>query len=352
MTSGLHLSHLGSTRNPTTIRPLHLINGVAVEIPVRTAFKMADDPNIRQVWYLHPDLADLYVNTIAALDYNVQTLPLPNLANMSISPQSRFWRRPPSGDTPMNAATSAPVKAGLVLIVAIGNTGVGGDKANGWLNPWCYPEWVICVGAYDAVKREMAPFSSRGDPNDKESWPDVVAHGVDVIGPYPTHLVKSPERRKRDESNASFRRVVPQDKWHIYTLESGTSQAAANVTGAAAQVLHFLKALIASGSESKTGQPIFSLTASPERITQYDRIAERLTGTARKQTDGSVVYEYPLDLPWKMVKQLIVDTAIPLTDKPVHVVGAGVVDRKYINQQFGRFGIAKPEIVPAKVLRE
>ena len=331
---------------------LKLINGLATKLLVKHAFKIAAEPHVLQVWYLHPDLADLYVNTIAALDYNIRTLPLPNLVNLSIGPQTRFWRNSPDMDAPIHAATRASANAGLIPIIAIGNSGAAGGRSNGWINPWCYPVWVICVGAYDASKGKVAAFSSRGDPKDRESWPDVVAHGVDVIGPYPRHLKKSPERRQRDESNAQFQRVVPRDKWYLYTIESGTSQAAAATSGAAAQILHFLKKLAQTNGGTQTGQPLFSLTATHDRITHYDRAKQRLTGTAIEDANGSVVYEYVPDYPWKMVKQLLLDTAIPLPNEPAHVVGAGLVDRQNINRQFGRFGIANPKVVSSKVLRE
>ena len=343
------LAQFGISEKSEITKPLFLINGLAAIITSQKAFEISEDPNIRQVWYLHPNLSNLYVKIIEALDSHVRTLPLPNLVNLSIGPQVRFWRQSPEINTPMNAATRAAAEAGLIPIVAIGNISGTGDQVNGYISPWCYPEWVICVGAYDQVKGEIPGFSARGDPNDSESWPDVVAHGVDVIGPYPSNLVKSQVRSSRDESNVMFTRVVPRDKWNLYTLASGTSQAAANVTGAATQVLHFLRYLIQDGTNTQAEQPLFSLTASRDWDTQYDRVVERLTGTARKQPDGSIVYEYPLDLPWKMVKQLILDTAIPLTNEHVHAVGAGLVDRNYINQQFGQYGIAKPEIVPSRV---
>ena len=122
--------------------------------------------------------------------------------------------------------------------------------------------------------------------------------------------------------------------------------------GAAAQILHFLKKLVQTSAGTQTSQPLFSLTATPDRITDYDRAKQRLTGTAIKEQNGSIVYEYVSDEPWKMVKQLLLDTAIPLPSEPAHVVGAGLIDRQYINAQFGKFGIANPKVVSSKVLRK
>lgn len=341
---------LGLAAGGAAVRRLDLINGVAVKMPVARAFELAEEPDIRQVWYLHPDLADLYVNTIAALDYNVRTLPLPSIANLSIGPMPRFWEETPHEDAPVHAATRAAAEAGLIPVIAVGNSGRPDGSFDGWINPWTYPEWVIGVGAYDAARGVVADFSSRGDPARPDTWPDVVADGVDVIGPFPTNLTKSKERRERDESNARFREQVPREKWDLYTLESGTSQATAITSRAAAQILHFLKEMISRTDQPASGKPIFSLTATPDRVGGYHRSKQRLTGTATVLADGSVVYEYALDVPWKMVKQLLIDAALPLPDAGPHVAGAGLVDPGYIREQFGQFGVVDIEIAPSKVI--
>lgn len=327
---------------------LQLINGVSATIPVARALELSESAGVAQVWYLHPELAPLYVRTIKALQYNVETLPLPSLVNLSIGPEPRFWTETPYPEEPFHAATKAAAEAGLIPVIAIGNLDRAERRA-GWINPWCWPEWVICVGAYDPAAGAVAAFSARGAPDRPESWPDVVADGVDVIGPYPTHLTKSAERKRRDEANPRFRELIAPDKWDIYTLESGTSQATALVSGAAAQVLHFLKGMLAERAELATGAPLFSLTAPPDRITTYDERKPRLTGRATPQEDGSVVYEYAIDLPWKMVKQLLIDTALPVAGAP-HEIGAGLVERDYIQQQFGQYGLVEVQIFSSKVL--
>ena len=325
-----------------TVTPLPLINGLAIELLVRNAFAIAERPDVLQVWYLHPDLAGLYVDTIAALGYNVRNLPLPTLVNLSIAPAASFWREQADEGEPIHAATKAAADAGLIPVVAIGNSGQPGTSTDGWINPWCYPRWVICVGAYDYARGNIAHFSSRGAPGRPNSWPDVVAHGVDVIGAYPTYLTKSPERKARDESNARFRELVPREDWNIYTLESSTSQATANVTAATAQVLHFIKESIRANSSVLRGQPLFSVATTQDAVTGYDDAVPRLTGTAERQADGSVVYHYVLDDFWRLVKQLLVDTALPVIGHPPHAAGAGLVDRRYVAEQFGEYG--PPEI--------
>ena len=328
---------------------LEIINAFAVKSRVKRAFELAEQQQVEQVWYLHPDQANLYINTIAALTYNVNNLPLPNLVNLSIGPQAAFWVKKPNVEEPIQLATRTAAEKGLVPIVAIGNSNSGASDSKGWINPWSYPEWVIAVGAWNSNTGKVADFSSRGDPNDPESWPDVVADGVDVIGPFPTNKTKSIERAQRDKSNPHFRKRIAKENWPKYTLESGTSQAAAVVSGAAAQILFFLKNIIANHSNPGT-EPLFSLTAEPERISDFDLQHIRLTGRAIPQPDGSVIYEYPIDLPWKMVKQLLIDTAIPIESSTPYEVGAGLIDQSYINEQFGQYGIVKPKIFPSKVL--
>ena len=247
----------------------------------------------------------------------------------------------------MHAATRAAADAGLIPIMAIGNAGEGpGDRA-GLVNPWCLPPWVIAVGAYDGAANRVAAFSSRGREDDPRTWPDVVAQGVDVIGPFPTHLTKSAQRRCRDESNTIFRTQIPPEKWPRYTLESGTSQAAANACGAADQVLHFLTETLRR-TRTTTG-PLFQLTASPERADPVITPIPRLTGTAERWADGRTVFVYRKDQPWKMVAQIMRDVAIPLPGVSPAVAGTGLIDRALINQQFGAHGLVHARISSSKV---
>jgi len=346
--SGTELSpeRLGLSSDKDEFYQLDLINALAGEMVVANAFELSQQEDIVQVWYLHPNLAPLYIRTIAALDYNVKTLPLPSLVNLSITPAPTFWRKTPYENEPIHAATKAAAEAGLVPIVAIGNS----NHKDGWINPWCWPEWIICVGAYDQRQGAVAEFSSRGHAGEPMSWPDVIAQGVDVIGPYPTGKKKSAQRKKRDEEDEQFRALVSEDEWSEFTLESGTSQSAAITSGAAAQILHFLQGMIASHDDPTEADPLFSLSTTPDRQTEYAKVKTRLTGIMTQEDDGTITFVYKLDEPWKMIKQLLVDTAIPLPDAKPSEVGAGIVDPAYIREQFGQFGVITPKIFPTKVL--
>ena len=326
-----------------------MIGCVAATLSVGTALDLPELGGIAQVWYLHPDLAPLYVRSIQALHHSARTLPLPSIANLSIGPEPRFWTREPSEDEPMHAATRAAAEAWLVPVVAIGNNPRAGSMP-GWINPWSLPRWVISVGAYDGERRRIAAFSARGAPDRPQTWPDVVAQGVDVVGAYPTGLAKSTERRRRDEASDLFRRTVPREKWQLYTLESGTSQAAATVSGAAAQIAHFVQQVMARSSPDD-GRPLFALTAGPERGRAAAAADQpRLCGTSRIAADGSTEFEYRAAPPWQLVKQLLLDTAIPIDDADPAAAGAGLVDTDYVNRQFGRFGLIDRTLFAAKVL--
>lgn len=327
------------------VDPIALVNGAVTTIQVADAFDLAAREDVQWVWYLHPDEAPGTVNVLKGLDYTVATMPLPNLANMSLGPPSSFYRAEPESDAPVPRALQAAADRGLIAVVAVGNQG---DAAPGFVNPWSMAPWVISVGAWDHRTGGVWSGSSTGRPDTPEAWPDVVAPGVDVIGPWTSARPKPDSRRVYDESHAQFRESVPSEDWDKYTLMTGTSQASAVVSGATAQVLRFVKGM-AADQGTQPGQPLFQLEAGPDRINAYDRAVPRLTGTATPREDGGFTYTYSLDAPWKLIKQILIDTAIPIEGAEPWQAGAGLVDPDYIRAQFGAYGVEPPELLPVKV---
>lgn len=313
---------------------------------VQVAARICALTGIEQVWYLSPRLVASYENALKGLAYALETMDPPAVVNMSLGPPEDAYPLPGDDLEPMHHATKRLVDKGLVVVMAIGNYAESGGGSV--VNPWCRPLWVICVGAASKDGGVLWPQSSRGDPQSPKTWPDVVAHGIDVIGPWPTNLHKSEARRRLDEANADFMRLVPSSERERYTLMSGSSQGAANVSRAVAQIIHFVRSLHESQKPQVQGQ-LFALEIPRERFEYSSRREVRLAGQIMRDEKDVVEIEYGLVEPWRLVKQLLIDTAIPMKGYAPHEVGAGFVDPEYVEKQFSRFGRVSPGLVPIKV---
>lgn len=327
------------------VEGIALLHGAVTAMRVADAFALAGREDVRWVWYLHPDEAPGTVNVLKGLDYAVATIPLPNLANLSLGPPTSFYRETPELDAPVPRALRAAAERGLVAVAAVGNEGIA---APGFVNPWSMPPWVIAVGAWDHRTGGVWSGSSTARPDVVEAWPDVLAPGVDVIGPWTGARDKPERRRAYDENSERFRETVPEEDWDEYTMMTGTSQATQVVSGAAAQVLRYLNGFVEEHGRGP-GDPLFELEAGPDRIDAYDLSAPRLTGTATPRDNGGVTYAYTLDAPWKLIKQILIDTAIPVAGAEPWQAGAGLVDPGYIRAQFGTYGVEAPKLLPIKV---
>lgn len=322
---------------------LPILNGFVATLQVEEAFKLADIEGIEWIWYLHPDEADLTRNVVQHLSLALDKGAL--IANMSLGPPSGLYRTELDFDAPVPRTTLAFARQGRLAVAAIGNTG---STAPGSVNPWSTPPWVLSVGAWDHRSSKVWEHSSTGDPQAPHTWPDVIASGVNVIGPMTSTREKTAEERAFDEGNARFRKAVPKEVWGKYTLRSGSNMAASQVSNAAGQVAFFLTEIIKE-RDPEHGDRLFSITVGPERITAHDIAIARLTGRATSTADGGMEYTYWMDQPWKMIKQILVDTALPVADARPWEAGAGLVDPDYIRTEFGKYGISKPQLMAATI---
>ena len=329
------------------VTDLPLITSVMARLHVRDAEALAEDAAVRRVWYVHDDLAPLYARIITALTADVDHHDAgPMVINVSLGPPASLIPMSSWDDEPMNEATGRAAQAGLVIIMAIGNYG----PTDGYVSPWCRPDWMTCVGAADETARTIWSASGRGLPEDPRTWPDVVADGIDVIGPFPTNLTKSPARQAQDDGNPVFAARVPAGKRGLYTIGDGTSFATPQVTRAAAQIVFFVQRTAAEAQPPIEGRNLFSLTLSKagyaRSLLGRGRYAGNVLGTS---ADGVEVGYALTSPPWRLVKQLLIDTAIDMPDVPRNRQGAGFVSPDFVERQFGRFGKAPISIESQKV---
>jgi hypothetical protein len=147
---------------------------------------------------------------------------------------------------PLTYAVEQAWKHGIVVVAAAGNTGYGTPKLN---NP-AYDPYVIAVGATDEKGKTTPDWSSRGDGTRN---PDLAAPGKSVVS------LRNPGSQIDLEHSATG---AFGDR---FFKGSGTSQAAAAVSGAAALLLSQrpeltpdqVKALLTSTADKmKSGDPV------------------------------------------------------------------------------------------------
>jgi serine protease AprX len=148
--------------------------------------------------------------------------------NLSLGTDStQSWQ-----DDPLNYAVERAWDAGILVVVAAANTG----PAPGSIAKPADDPWVVTVGATDprgtpGIGDDTVPdFSSRGPTRDGIAKPDVVAPGARVLS------LRAPD-------STLERAFPPADPSSPYRTGSGTSMAAAVVSGVAATALEAHPAL-------------------------------------------------------------------------------------------------------------
>ena len=135
-------------------------------------------------------------------------------------------------EDPLNLAVERLWRAGVVVVAGAGNRADGGSKID---KPADDPH-VLTVGAADTRNTAtptddvVAPFSSRGPTGEGVAKPDVVAPGVNLVS------------HRAPQSTVDLARPLARvDERHV--KGSGTSQAAAVVSGVVARMLEAAPAL-------------------------------------------------------------------------------------------------------------
>ncbi|MFO1467091.1 MAG: S8 family peptidase [Steroidobacteraceae bacterium] len=189
-------------------------------------YGVAPGANFVIVRAFQSDGSGSYSNVISGLDWIVANKARYNIRIVNLSlgatPQSYYW------DDPLNQAVMRTWKAGIVVVVSAGNAGPVPQSID---VPGNVP-YVITVGAmtdnhtpYAAGDDRLASFSSAGPTFEGFAKPEMVAPGGHVVGTMPNTATLSTQ---------IFGSVGAQ--YTLFPL-SGTSQAAAVTSGAAALLL-------------------------------------------------------------------------------------------------------------------
>ncbi|GGE24556.1 hypothetical protein GCM10011571_28390 [Marinithermofilum abyssi] len=128
---------------------------------------------------------------------------------------------------PINVASKKLHDAGMVVTFAAGNEG----PDNNTLNPYSVAPWVIGVAA-GTKDGKLADFSSRGIPGDPLVHPTITAPGQDIVSTKSsTGLVLNTLGTVKD-----IQSIEPQNLPY-YTTASGTSMATPHISGVVALML-------------------------------------------------------------------------------------------------------------------
>jgi hypothetical protein len=216
--------------------------------------------------------AGAYSDVITAIEwiinnretYNVRVLNLSLYAPVA----GPYWA------DPLNQAVMRAWQAGIVVVVAAGNSG----PAAGTITVPGNVPYVITVGALTSGRYtksrsdELARYSSRGPTESAFVKPDVLVPATRTIAPMPNtstlaHIVEA--GRIKEEATVDYGIGTPSS--HKYYQLSGTSMAAAQVSGIVAlmlqanpdlpndQIKYRLLATARPAIDPTTSQPIYSI---------------------------------------------------------------------------------------------
>ena len=324
-------------------RELPLIGGRGWRGSYAQAMGLAARPGIRDLWAYDRDLYGQVVGAIAGLGYALRNGA--RVASLSMGPPravAQLMR--PDPDEPLTRATRAATKAGMVVVVAIGNYG----PEEGVVNPWC-SDWTINAGAADADGAALAEFSARGQVGETDR-PTLVAPGVDVVTTHPPGIPKTPQQLEREAAAPLFYDTTPQDLRARRSVVSGTSFAAPQVAAMATRIAWCFDDQYQNYKDG-IGPDFLALPVTAPRGPDRPRLA----GIGPDILfPGHAVYR--LDsfhgaMRAAMVKQVLIDLARPVPGCLPHQAGAGFVSPTMVAAALAGFAPPDPRIMAVKAFQ-
>jgi serine protease AprX len=238
-----------------------------------TAVGVAPKVNLVVARALDKDGAGSYADVIAAIEWVVANRTTYNIRVLNLSIYTPVTG--PYWADPLNQAVMRAWQSGIVVVVAAGNDG---PDAGTITVPGNVP-YVISVGALKSGRYtesgddELASYSSRGPTESAFVKPDVLVPASRTIAPVPdgsTLYQQFPEASIQERAQVNYGIGQPA-RQHTYFRLSGTSMAAAEVSGIVAlmlqehptltndQVKYRLLATARPSIAQATGLPAYSL---------------------------------------------------------------------------------------------
>jgi Subtilase family len=318
---------------------IRVLRGYEVESQGSKLKRLVESPQVRSVWVVAEDLGDRYGAILRGMAYAIENLPPASAANMSLGPLVGREGSVFDLEEPVHQLSRLATEKGIGFVFSAGNEGPDDNT----LNPWGLADWTISVGAATPDGKTLWPRSSRGAKGSRRFRPAFVAPGVDMIVAHPEGIPKSADQQAAEE-RVGFRKRVPKEEWSRKTVASGTSIAASEASRCVSLLLHFLSEEVRIRSEAKAAM-VLEL-GFPKGHT-LDR--ERLIGTLREEKEY-LVASYPLNRPDpRLIKQLLMDVALPMPGYAAHEVGAGFVSYEVVFHHFGKHGDPGAGLMPVKV---
>ncbi|HEY1015953.1 MAG TPA: S8 family peptidase [Herpetosiphonaceae bacterium] len=205
--------------------------------PSGSAIGIAPDANLLMVRALDETGQAPYSRIIQAIDWVIANKQLYNIKVLNLSLQAPIHG--PYWHDPLAQAVMAAWAEGITVVAAAGNAGPAPATIT---VPGNVP-YVITVGAVKpgvytgSGVDELAYYSSAGPTESKFVKPDVVIAGSRVVAPMPIASALEPQAGKlTDKAKVDMSGLKSRDELGYYLL-SGTSMAAAEVSGMVALLL-------------------------------------------------------------------------------------------------------------------